>query len=84
MQKIDKGKKIPPFHNIISEREIQQQRNNMSMVKVHFLTRFDTQLNRVFYLEYSDRFEYLSFPVPLVYSRTQQAGVQSHLVPNYH
>lgn len=41
MQKIGREKKIPSFHNIISEKEVQQQRSSIFVVKDHFLTHFD-------------------------------------------
>lgn len=61
MKKIGREKKIPPFYNIISEKEVQQQRSNIFMVKVHFLTHFDTRINKFLYLQYLDRFGYFSF-----------------------
>lgn len=63
MQKVSREKKMPCFHNIISEKEVQQQRSNVFMVKVHFLSHFDTQINKFLYLQDLDRFGYFSFSV---------------------
>lgn len=54
-QKNGKEKKIPPVHNIISEKEVQQQRSNIFMVKVHFLTHFSIHVNKYLYSQYLDR-----------------------------